>query len=53
LRALLLAVCQPLWGRYRGGRAARRILFEFSWRIFGETTYSARGLPGRLFYLDS
>lgn len=40
-------------GRSRGGRAARRLLFEISWRTLGERTYSARGLPGKLFYRES
>ncbi len=38
-----------IFGRKRGPRAARRFLYEISWRIFGEKTYKAAGLPGRLF----
>jgi len=53
LRALLVGICTPIWGRRRGARAARRMLFEVSWRVFGAATYSARGLPGRLFYRES
>jgi len=34
-------------------RAARRLLFEISWRLGGRRTYSAAGLPGRLFYRES
>jgi spore maturation protein CgeB len=41
--------CQKVWGVERGRRAARRIVFELSWRILGEKTFSAVGLPGRLF----
>jgi spore maturation protein CgeB len=52
-RVLLLLPCQMLWGKVRGPRAARRILFELSWRLVGRTTYTASGWPGRLFYWDS
>lgn len=53
LRSILLRPCILLWGKQRGPRAARRILFELSWRIFGRRTYSASGWPGRLFYKQS
>lgn len=42
-----------IWGKKRGPRAARRFLFEISWRIFGRKTYTVSGLPGRLFYQES
>ena len=50
IRAILLSVCSRVWGPKRGPRAARRILFELSWRLAGAHTYSAAGWPGRLFY---
>ena len=56
LRALgtvLRAVCGLAWGRERGPRAARRILFEASWRLLGRHTYTSAGFPGRLFYRES
>jgi len=53
LRRSLLLPCVALWGRQRGPRAARRIVFELSWRIAGASTYSARGWPGRLFFRES
>jgi spore maturation protein CgeB len=53
LRALLVGLCVPIWGRTRGSRAARRLLFECSWRLAGRATYTAAGWPGRLFYRDS
>ena len=53
LRALLTAPCLLIWGRRRGHRAARRILFEASWRLFGRHTYTSTGWPGRLFYRES
>jgi spore maturation protein CgeB len=52
-RSCLLAPCVILFGRQRGPRAARRLLFEISWRLGGRRTYSAAGLPGRLFYRES
>ena len=53
LKWLLRISCSLLWGRRRGPRAARRILFELSWRIAGSQTYSVTGWPGRLFYRES
>ncbi len=53
LRTILVSGCGALWGRARGARAARRILFELSWRLAGARTYSAAGLPGQLFYRES
>jgi len=50
LRRLLLAGCSALWGPIRGPRAARRFLYEVSWRTVGRRTYCAAGWPGRLFY---
>ena len=53
LRAVLVAPGTLLWGSVRGPRAARRALFELSWRIAGRYTYTAAGWPGRLFYRES
>ena len=53
LRAALVVPCVAIWGKRRGRRAARRILFEISWRLCGRKTYSASGWPGRLFYEES
>lgn len=50
LRWLLVTACSAVWGRTRGPRAARRLVFEISWRLAGAHTYSASGWPGRLFY---
>lgn len=52
-RSCLLVPCIILFGRKRGPRAARRLMFEISWRLCGRRTYSAAGLPGRLFYRES
>ena len=52
-RLCLLGVCVAVFGGRRGPRAARRLLFEISWRLAGASTYGAAGLPGRLFYKES
>jgi spore maturation protein CgeB len=53
LRALLIGCFSLVFGRERGARAARRFVYELSWRLAGATTYRAGGLPGRLFYAES
>jgi len=53
LRTLLSAPARMLFGAQRGPRAARRVLFELSWRLAGAHTYSAAGWPGRVFYRES
>jgi spore maturation protein CgeB len=53
VKSALLAPCTAVWGPKRGPRAARRFLFEISWRLVGKKTYSAAGWPGRLFYRES
>jgi spore maturation protein CgeB len=53
LRAMLVAPLSLIFGPRRGARAARRILFELSWRVAGAKTYSASGWPGRIFYRES
>ncbi len=53
LRAILVGPLALLFGSRRGRRAARRLLFELSWRLAGARTYGVRGWPGRLFYEES
>lgn len=53
LRTFMAWPMQRIWGQRRGARAARRLLFELSWRLCGAATYRAAGLPGRLFYRES
>jgi len=53
LRTLLIAIFALPFGKVRGPRAARRFAYELSWRFCGTMTYTARGLPGRLFYAES
>jgi spore maturation protein CgeB len=49
LRTLLVAVTTTIFGRQRGLRAARRLVFELSWRLAGRHTFTAAGWPGRMF----
>ncbi|PIW44357.1 MAG: hypothetical protein COW18_13160 [Zetaproteobacteria bacterium CG12_big_fil_rev_8_21_14_0_65_54_13] len=53
LKLMLLLPCLLVWGKQRGPRAARRFLFEFSWRYLGKKTYSATNWAGRVFYKES
>ncbi|MGZ8383006.1 MAG: CgeB family protein [Nitrospira sp.] len=53
VRSLLVLVASLVWGKNRGPRAARRLVFELSWRLRGAWTYSAAGWPGRMFYRES
>ena len=53
IRRVLIAAASLVWGRQRGPRAARRAVFELSWRFAGRQTYTAAGLPGRMFYRES
>jgi spore maturation protein CgeB len=53
LRAFLIAMFSLPFGKMRGPRAARRFVYELSWRLCGARTYTANGLPGRLFYAES
>lgn len=53
VRSFLFASFRVIWGARRGSRAARRLIFELSWRSFGRHTYTAAGWPGRWFYRES
>lgn len=53
LRAVLVALTSLIWGTQRGPRAARRFIFELSWRLRGRWVYTASGWPGRMFYRES
>jgi len=52
IKYLILNICVAIWGRKKGPRVARRLVFEISWRIDGARTYSSRGIPGRMFYSE-
>ena len=49
LREIIVLLCVLIWGNERGPRAARRLMFELSWRLFRRKTFTASGWPGRLF----
>jgi len=49
LRLFFVTPAIAIWGKKRGLRAARRLVFELSWRIFGKKTFTASGWPGRMF----
>lgn len=53
VRTLSLLGAKRIWGSEKGPRAARRLAFELSWRLARDRTFSAAGLPGRLFYEES
>ena len=38
-----------LFGRNRGKRAAKRLIFELSWRLQGIKAFSSKGWPSRIF----
>lgn len=48
-RSIMVELCQLVWGQKRGLQAARRLTFELSVRLVGVRTFTAQGLPGRLF----
>lgn len=52
LRAVLVGGARLLFGAQRAPRAARRLVFELSWRLAGRQTFTAGGWPGRLFPHD-
>lgn len=52
VRTLLLALGKIMFGAKKGPRAARRMIFELSWRLMGRRTFTAAGWPGRLFPHD-
>lgn len=49
IRWVLVWGCRRIWGCDRGLRAARRIIFELSWRLAKEKTFSQFGWPSRMF----
>jgi spore maturation protein CgeB len=53
LRRALVGLTTAMFGAVRGPRAARRFVYELSWRLVGEGTYRASGWPGRLFFRES
>ena len=52
LRSVLVGAGSAVYGPKRGPRAARRLVFELSWRWAGRHTFTAAGWPGRMFPRD-
>lgn len=52
IRDILRYVATLRYGNQRGPRAARRLVYEFSWRWVGRHTFTAGGWPGRMFPHD-
>ncbi len=52
LRYVLKRICVLALGKDRGPRAARRFVYELSWRFAGRHTFTAKGWPGRMFPHD-
>ncbi len=50
---VLTSVMSLVFGRERGQRAARRIVYELAWRWQGDAAFGAASWPGRLFYRES
>jgi len=50
IKNILIIIGILIFGKYRGRRFARRLVYEFSWRFFGKSTYSSSGIVGRMFY---
>lgn len=53
LKWLMVGMCNLIWGRGRGTRAARQIAFYISRTFFGSYAFSSRGIAGRMFYKES
>lgn len=53
LRRVVIRTFSIFFGRQRGARAARRLVYELSWRVSGRNTFTSVGLPGRMFYQES
>ncbi len=49
LRNVLILLFGLIFGKKRAKKGARRFIYEISWRLKGEVTFTAKGWPGRLF----
>ncbi|MHB8483635.1 MAG: CgeB family protein [Nitrospiria bacterium] len=49
LKNILVSLFSFLFGPRLGCKISRRLVYETSWRFFGNKTYKASGWPGRLF----
>ncbi|KEO57888.1 CgeB family protein [Thalassospira permensis] len=49
IRKIICGLLCVIFGKRRGPRAARRLVFGLSWRFLGHHTFTAKGFPGRMF----
>jgi spore maturation protein CgeB len=49
IRYLIVFLGYLFFGRHRGKRAAKRLIFELSWRLQGARAFSSKGWPSRIF----
>jgi spore maturation protein CgeB len=49
IRYLTVFLCCVLFGRNKGKRAAKRLIFELSWRLQGVRAFSSKGWSSRIF----
>ncbi|MGE0351073.1 CgeB family protein [Hydrogenophaga sp.] len=52
LRNILMRLGGLVFGKEKGAKAARRLVYELSWRLVGRHTFTASGWPGRMFPHD-
>ena len=50
LKFLLIFVGNLIYDNEKAKRFSRRVVYEFSWRMFGSNTYKSKGIVGRMFY---
>ena len=51
-KSILIFIGSLIYGKEKGRRLARRVVFEISWRVFKENTFKAKGIVGRMFYAE-
>ena len=49
IRRLIVFLGYLFFGRNKGKRAAKRLIFEMSWRLQGARAFSSKGWPSRIF----
>lgn len=51
-KIVLVFFGQLIYGKEKGKRFVRRVVYELSWRVFKEDTYRSKGIVGRMFYCE-
>ncbi len=52
IKNILIRIGTIFFGKEKGKRFARRVVYEISWRLFKADTYKAKGVVGRMFYSE-